>query len=174
MDQFDMQLAELKNKGLYVNPTHGYWERTDISPETEGDPSEVEVEVTVGDGSAAVYAWYLPAYRELSEKRGAVRFPMKVGRTSRDAAMRVQESAGYLPEKLKIGFSLKTDNASEWESLIHAWLKLAGRHIDDAVGTEWFNTSPEELKKVHSAIQCSITGVDPSQSEGGSSCLDQR
>ena len=73
---------------------------------------------------------------------------MKIGRTGGDAQNRMNESSGYLSERPILGFELKTDDAENWEKLLHGMLHLAGRHMPEAVGTEWFFTNPDELSEI--------------------------
>ena len=142
-------LSELKREGLVNERTRGQWVRTGAQLQVERELEHTEAEVELGEGREKVYGWYLPTYRRLAKSEGHGHFPLKVGRTARETATdRIEEHVGTVPERPKLGFMFKTDAASDWEQFIHGHLKLHGRHIAAAVGTEWFNTSPEELKAI--------------------------
>ena len=161
-------LSELKREGLVDDPVRGQWQRhpgagLPVEKELE-DKAEAEVEI--GDGAETVYGWYLPAYRKLANFERGRHFPVKVGRTARAAAAdRIEDHMGTVPEIYKLGFKFRTDRSSVWEQFLHAHLKLHGRHIADAVGMEWFSTSPQELRTIVETKLREIGGADGGEKE---------
>ena len=155
--QIKAALSKLKAEGLVENPEFGYWVMKS-NDEVSYLPTEKEVEeaaqetaeIIVGQGNQFVYGWYLPAYKRLAEIEGNSLWPMKVGRTADSPEKRMMFQA---PEKPKLGFLLRTDRARHWESHLHGHLHLKGKHLPEAVGTEWFMTSPECLYDIWKALQ---------------------
>ena len=155
--QIKSSLSKLKTEGLVENPEFGYWvmrSNDDVTYRpTEKDVEEATLqtaEIVVGEGNQFVYGWYLPAYKRLAEIEGNRLWPMKVGRTADIPEKRMLFQA---PEKPKLGFLLRTDSARHWENHFHGHLHLKGQHVPEAVGTEWFMTSPEDLYEIWKALQ---------------------
>ncbi len=156
VDQFKKALSTLKQNGQLESLQGGYWrladgapvERLPIEPELESEAEE-NAEVVIGDGPETIYGWYFPRDRRLAEFEGTDRFPIKVGRTVRDAQRRLQESTGdMVPELPILGFVARVNNSGAWERLIHATLILRGQKVEGAIGNEWFRTSPDELQTI--------------------------
>lgn len=146
-------LSALRDNGYYTQPSPGLWRRT-VKPGPNDDDLEDNVdeniaEISVGEGSQCVYAWYLPTYREMASIKNEKTYPMKVGRSRNLAIERIAESIGYTPETFALGFMILTDSPEDWEKLLHSLLNLKNRHIDKAHGTEWYQTNPEELKRIY-------------------------
>lgn len=150
-------LSRMQERGEAINKTYGFWviQKTD-APLKESVAIEEVVEVVnvsshavYGEGDYAVYCYYFPAYRELSKSQGKNTWPCKIGRTDRDPLLRVlSQSATALPEPPYIEFVIKTNNSSVVEAVIHAALHLRGRYMDDSPGTEWFDTTPDEILEI--------------------------
>ena len=114
---------------------------------------EATAEVTLGEGEQSVYGWYLPTYRELAELKGEAHFPVKVGRTTKAVPYhRLTAHLGTSPEKPKLGFLWRTDNAELWEKVLHIKLRQRGQHMTEALGNEWFWTNPQELREIVRAM----------------------
>ena len=62
------------------------------------------------------------------------------------------DSPTGLPESPQIGLIIKTDNAQGIERAIHSILSAKGKHKEDALGKEWFITSPEEVEEIYHKI----------------------
>ena len=137
-------LSRLKGEGLYKNLGGGRWQPEKDSTD-DLDSTVEEADRTIGSGEEKVYAWYLPNYKELAKERGNSKYRMKIGFTAGSISMRIRNSAGMLPEEPKIGLIFHTDHGSGWERIIHGLLDIKGRRVNDAVGTEWYETSPDEL-----------------------------
>ncbi len=156
-DQLRKAIKPLVDKGQLVLVAEDIYKRAVGAPEpvAEAEAESAAVagaEIKIGDGQETIYGWYFPAYRKLAEMKGENRFPIKVGKTVRNAENRLRESGGMAPEMPVLGFVLKVDDASMWESLMHNHLKMRGRHISTASGAEWFNTYPDELRSLYEAI----------------------
>lgn len=115
--------------------------------------SDLDPERTIGSGNSSVYLYYYPQYRESAESKGEKVWKCKIGKTKhREADGRVRGQATGLPESPKIGLHIKTDWSKEIEDIIHNILKVRGKHITDAPGTEWFLTSPSEVEEIYEFI----------------------
>ena len=114
------------------------------------DTSQVK---SIGSGSESIYLYYLPTYRRYAESLGAPHWPCNIGRTEDEVTARVSQQIGdQLPEKPQIALILKTDNCRTLEKKIHDALKRKGKHIQDAIGKEWFLTSPSEVLAIYQSI----------------------
>ena len=142
-------VALLRDQGYYEQRGTGYWCRTEKAAPDEASREEElgHIEVSIGEGDQTIYAWYLPAYRKLAALENRESYPIKIGRTEGESIERITDSAGYSPEQFKVALELRCDDAANWERLLHSYLKLCGRHLADAIGTEWFETNPDELEK---------------------------
>jgi hypothetical protein len=160
-------LSELQDDGYAKNPSYGYWriyspevlltgepEAHSVGPVTctlepdEDKPlaPDMTADVIVGDGTSAVYLYYLPSYRISAKERAEGRWPCKIGRTDSDPLTRIiSQAATALPERPHIALIIKTPNPGAWESAIHGALSVRGLQIDDVPGSEWFLTSPDEV-----------------------------
>ena len=118
-----------------------------------GTNSNLEPERTIGFGKSSVYLYYYPQYQESAESKGEKVWACKIGRTMYSAADgRIRTQATGLPESPKIGLHIKTDKDVKIERIIHDILKVRGKHITDAPGTEWFVTSPNEVEEIYNFI----------------------
>ena len=105
----------------------------------------------IGEGSSSVYAYYYPKYRE----NGEADFPIKIGR-SIDYPERIKAQTTGMPEKPEVSVVWRTDQPEAAEKLLHGLLIFLGNHKLDAPGSEWFWTSPDEIRKI---IECIQPGV---------------
>ncbi len=112
-----------------------------------------EPEKTIGIGKKSVYLYYYPQYRKSAEFRGEKIWECKIGRTIHgEAHGRIRSQATGLPESPKVGLHIKTDKDVDIEIIIHRILKVRGKHIEEAPGTEWFLTSPSEVEEIYDFI----------------------
>lgn len=72
----------------------------------------------------------------------------------RDFTHRVsQQISDQLPEKPQIALILRTDDCRMLESKIQIVFKEKGKRIEDAIGKEWFLTSPSEVLAIYQQIE---------------------
>jgi hypothetical protein len=162
-------LSNMSEKGWASNLSYGYWKihKTDspINKEKESEEDEIVIEdipthAIYGKGKYAVYCYYFQNYRKLSEMKGMITWPCKIGRTDRDPLIRILSQASTaLPEKPTIEFIIKTEDSSLLELMIHSVFKLKGKHIKDSPGSEWFDTNPEEVLELINMVNRKI--LDP-------------
>lgn len=105
-------------------------------------------------GREWVYVYHLPAYAELASQRGADRWPHKIGMTTGSVESRINDQIGTaLPERPQILIAHETDDAALLERVIHGIFELRGQRIDDAVGTEWFDTNADEVRSIIAFVE---------------------
>lgn len=111
-------------------------------------------EKTIGSGRNSVYLYYDQQRRDGSESKGESVWKCKIGRTEQELHARIYQQTGpAVPaERLKIGLHIKTDKEEKIERIIHDILKVRGKHIENAPGTEWFLTSPSEVEEIYNFI----------------------
>jgi hypothetical protein len=114
--------------------------------------SEVVPIKSVGTGSESVYAYFYPTYKEISELKGQTFWPIKIGRTDVGLSRVQEQSRTSLPEHPIIAIEIRTYDSRSLECAIHSHLKYAGRRIDDAPGSEWYMTSPQEIEYIYNAL----------------------
>ena len=159
-------LRSLRDRGQADNPEPRYWSflttgeskapKRVEKPQRQVDTSgvkNIESERTIGSGRSSVYLYYYPQYRESAESKGEKVWQCKIGMTIHgEADGRIREQATGLPESPKIGLHIKTDKHEKIERIIHDILKVRGKHIEEAPGTEWFLTSPSEVEEIYKSI----------------------
>lgn len=111
------------------------------------DISEMEY---IGSGAEFVYIIYLPIYRRRAESQGETIWECKVGSTTNDVGVRINQMT--FPEKPKIALIIRTDDCKTLEDKIHDKLKKQGKYIPDALGKEWFMTSPDEIERIVKSV----------------------
>ncbi|PWG64445.1 GIY-YIG nuclease family protein [Bifidobacterium callitrichidarum] len=161
---FKKAASYLKGQGL-TNVNYGYWtldnQESLTQPEsipafsnTENSATDTDTSMTladqvIGQGNAAVYLYYFDAYREKAARAGKTYWPCKIGRTDTDPLSRIYgQSRTCFPEAPHVALVIKTDDSSTLETTIHGILKLQGRQLPDAPGSEWFNTNPESVTTI--------------------------
>ena len=127
------------------------------APEYIPDPNKninLNSEKTIGSGRNSVYLYYDQQKRESTESKGETVWECKIGMTIQELHTRIYQQAGTAvpAERLKIGLHIKTDQEKKIERIIHDILKIRGKHIDEAPGTEWFLTSPSEVEEIYNFI----------------------
>jgi hypothetical protein len=162
-------LANLRDSKAVTSVSTGYWQigtpgdaattaPTVLDEQTPAAPAPevpVKADAIIGEGSSSVYVYYLPTYREQAIQKGEKTWACKVGFTDGDPLTRVLTQASTaLPENPRIAIILYTERARDWETAIHAILRIRGSHLTTVPGTEWFDTSPDEIMDI-------IRQVDP-------------
>lgn len=153
------QAMQKQEIGL-LNKGYGIWElhyvkneTTIIKDNTSEEKINYAVDETIGTGDNSVYVYYYDVYVELAKLKGLSIWECKVGRTDRDPINRVLGQAGTCyPELPHIALVIKCSDSSVLEAALHNILKMRGRWIDDAPGTEWFMTTPQEIKDIYLKI----------------------
>ena len=153
------QDLQKQNVGL-VNKGYGMWElhyekneTTIVKDDVAEEKNNYVADETIGTGDNAVYVYYYDVYQELSKAKGLSIWECKVGRTDRDPINRVLGQAGTCyPELPHIALIIKCADSSVLEAALHNILKMRGRWISDAPGTEWFMTTPQEIKDIYLKI----------------------
>lgn len=108
---------------------------------------------TLGTGSETVYLYYYPIYKREAKSQKQRFWNCKIGHTTRDSIHRVKEQVKTgLPEHAIIALTIKTDEAIELEKKMQGILRVLGKHIADAPGTEWFLTSPSQVESIYEFI----------------------
>ena len=116
----------------------------------DSEPHNLASEKVIGSGKQSVYLYYYPAYRRLAELQSEEVWACKIGKARNDPISRIiSQTRTALPEYPKVGLIIKTDEFTLMETTIQNILKLQGKHIQDAPGTEWFLTSPSEVETVY-------------------------
>ena len=165
-------LEELTTEGLMEEVREGWW-RGLVDPdglptyEAAQAATEATAEISIGEGPESVYGWYLPTYRALATLKEEDRFPMKVGTTTANPSKRMRVHIGTAPEKPKLGFVWKIKHAAVLEKWLHLELDQRGHHIDEALGTEWFRTTPQELYEIVKEMAAKMMGQEDGSSPEG-------
>ena len=156
-------------KDRITNKGYGMWYLVpdgnidDESNEEEIEVSEIENENNdvniqqsdkiIGSGYKAVYIFYYDTYKQYANLQGKNIWACKIGRTDTDPISRVFGQAGTCyPELPHIALIIKCANSSIIETTLHNILKLRGKWMEDAPGTEWFITSPDEIETIYNGI----------------------
>jgi hypothetical protein len=135
----------------------GEFEPPDTSPIPELDDQFVPEE-TLGEGPETVYVYFNAAERELARLTGKDHWPCKVGFTastlqSRILGQGVMTGMARLPI---VGLVILTSTGQRLERAIHFALDEADARIDEAAGTEWFDTSPARIKAWYLSHSASV------------------
>lgn len=152
------QQLQKKDVGL-MNKGYGTWElhyevheTTDIV-EVKNETVSYSVDESFGTGENAVYLYYYDVYKKLAYIENRDFWECKIGRTDRDPIQRVIGQAGTCyPEIPHVALIIYCDDSAALETAIHSVLKYQNKWIKDAPGTEWFLTSPDEVKNIYSMI----------------------
>ena len=148
-----MALTNMKREGLVENPSQGYWlilSTTQEDASVNSEPDNLEPEKIIGSGKQSVYLYYYPAYRRLAELQSEEVWACKIGKARNDPLIRISsQTRTALPEYPTVGLIIKTDEIALMETTIQNILKLQGKHIQNAPGTEWFLTSPSEVETLY-------------------------
>ena len=152
-------LDRLKGKGQADNPRRGFWtiNSAGIKANIADTPVPVDQQedtLTVGEGESCVYLYYFPTYRSYAESQGEDFYPCKIGRTdASDSSIYINNQAGTsLPELPVTGLIIQTDDPVGMEARIHRILDNARLRKEDAPGSEWFVTNPEQVKNFYELL----------------------
>lgn len=111
---------------------------------TEDDAAaEAEEAEQQEQGSVPAIYWYtFPAY-----KRPSGPYPIKVGKGTHPLA-RITQQVTSMPEQPEVLGTFEHPEADNLERAVQYVLKVRGKRKADAPGTEWFNTTPDEVVKL--------------------------
>lgn len=112
---------------------------------TESETLEEEDEDEIAEETGALPAvyWYtFPAY-----KRTDGPYPIKIGRGTNPEA-RIAQQVTSMPEKPEVLGTHEHADVVNLERALHAVLALRGKRKHDAPGTEWFMTTPKEIREL--------------------------
>jgi hypothetical protein len=133
------------------NEVVGIYKKKEIVTEKS---NSINIEATKIVGSTnlmqTVYVYYYPAYKELAELKGEKVWRCKIGRTdSADPIFRIEDQTKtHIQEKPLVPLMIRTSNSYLLEKMIHDFLKFRDMKCKDSIGTEWYNTNPNEVEKI--------------------------
>lgn len=101
----------------------------------------------------SLYAYYFPTYRGLAEAKGESFWPIKVGMTTADnPAARIAQQSAAMPEKPVLAYARRTATPARLEKAVHCILSYRGRLVEEASGSEWYRSNPQEIREIVSFI----------------------
>jgi len=159
-------LTDMRDEGLISTLGHGHWIREDVAEgehkkedvetiseivESTTDSSEplFPAEKEIGEGSECVYVYFNPNDKKLAIAESRNVWECKVGRTSSSSVTLRLISQGVstaLSRPPVLGLVIRTDESSLLEKVLHDSLRIAMSDYDDAIGREWFMTSPGAIE----------------------------
>lgn len=140
---------------LRESDIYGVW---DFS--VEGSPITFHISAP-SEKKNFVYAYYLPSYKELALLKGQLNWPIKIGKTAIGVQERVSsQAATAVPEVPKMVFEIECEDGHKLEKAIHSVLDYRAQRLENALGIEWFNTNPTELKAILSLLGHSFCCLD--------------
>ena len=173
-------LNDMKNEGLITAPGHGHWMREEalkekdkenivqLSEVTEPNEPIFPAEKEIGEGSECVYVYFNPNDKKLAIAESRKVWECKVGRTSNsNVTLRLisQGVSTALSRPPVLGLVIRTDDSSLVEKVLHDSLRLATSDYDDAIGREWFMTSPDVIESWYAIYQSSISVLNGSKTD---------
>lgn len=134
------------------NTTNQYTES--IIEQEDVTDSEIDTTEWHGTDKEFIYGYTFPCYLKLASLNQATSIPIKIGMTSDTPHQRISTQCGTSnPENPVILFSIQVEDAKLFENTIHRVLKIRNRWMKDAPGSEWYNTSKEEIFQIIDFIQ---------------------
>jgi hypothetical protein len=148
-------LKRLACAGQARNQSYGQWEILGL-PGAESAGAESPA-LPNEPGPQWVYLYFYPAYRRLAKIERKRSYPCKIGHSSGDPDVRVFMQTGTaLPEYPVIASKVETHNALVVETMVHCVLRMRGRTVREAPGSEWFLTTPGEFDEIVRTISRTI------------------
>jgi hypothetical protein len=141
-----------RKSGVIERVQPGWYRMPTGEQETANSSDEIEEEIEEETGATSdgwIYAFTFPHLIK-SEP-----FPIKVGMTIRDVEERVADQCrgSAFFSKPKILGSWPVKKVSLTERTVQGLLKLSGQWIPDAPGSEWFNTTMDEIERTVGIVQ---------------------
>lgn len=116
---------------------------SDVDTAVEEDEEE---EIATEEAKPAVYWYTFPAYQAKNAP-----YPIKIGKGN-DPLSRILQQVTPMPENPIILGTFEHDDSQTLERALHCVLALRGKRKQDAPGSEWFITTPEEIRDLISTI----------------------
>lgn len=116
---------------------------------------------TIGFGSESVYVYYFKAERDIKflsvpvwdrDPHAPIIYPCNVGMSGCDHIARVDKKTKDASEPPIVALIMETDEGKLLESIIQRILIYNGRQCESSQRTDWFYTSPEEVKSIFAYI----------------------
>jgi T5orf172 domain len=117
-------------------------------------PVEAELivsEESIGQGDELIYVYFHDADRKLAKYEDRDWWPCKVGFTAGNLTTRIlaQGPSTSMARPPIVGLVIKTEDGHALERALHYALDESGARIAEALGSEWFDTSPNRIKAWH-------------------------
>ena len=174
-------LAMLQAAGEVVNVNHGIWrlpgpgelpldglvDEEDDADETAeaGEPEvpQLQIECEIGAGAEAVYVYYFERDKRLARYENRSSWPCKIGFSVGAVEKRIlgQGVSTAMYSLPTIGLLIRADKGRWIEKAVHDALRLAGRSIPGSLGTEWFDTTPDAVRRWIEEYQRVLRLLDP-------------
>lgn len=105
-------------------------------------------------GEVSLYAYWYPTHEKLAKLENKCHWRIKIGYTQGDVESRVRDQLGTSTPEMPEIITLCKTSGDAWERILHGCLSLSNRHVTgDGVGTEWFVTNPDEIRKIIEFVQ---------------------
>lgn len=149
----------LKNKGL-KDVSYGIWRLNYEIQETIIEENvtkekliKLDIDKEIGEGLSSIYVYYYDIYKVYAEVKGKSSWECKIGRSDGEPIERIltQAKTSY-PELPHVALIIKCLDSYQLEKAIHNILKARGKWLENAPGTEWFNTNPQEIESIYEFI----------------------
>ncbi len=154
-------LKRLVDDKMVLNPAFGFYSliaNPSVEIETiESDSNDAVLadgtneilvaERSLGSGDETVYVYFQESERKLAGFESRRSWPCKVGYTAGSLTTRII-SQGLVTSMSKlpcVGLVIKTEDGRNLERILHSALDMSESRIADALGSEWFETSPEKI-----------------------------
>lgn len=105
----------------------------------------LHIETKIGKGPEVVYAYHFP-----NQYIHNAKYPIKIGHAKRNAIRRIKEQQASMQQPPVVDLLIRCDDSLSLEKVIHNRLKLSNLA---QFGTEWFQTTPEEIMEIWWTIQ---------------------
>ena len=105
-----------------------------------------------GVGDEWVYLYYFETDKKEAESKGESSWRCKIGKAEKDPENRVKNQTSGCPVPPIIALLFRTNDCDALEKVMHACLKLHGKHMSNTQGKEWFNVNPDDIVSIFKII----------------------
>ena len=105
-----------------------------------------------GFGNEWVYLYYFETDKIKTETRGKSSWQCKIGKAEKEPENRVKSQTSGCPVPPIIALLFRTNDCAALEKVMHACLKLHGKHMPNTQGKEWFNVNPDDIVSIFKII----------------------